>query len=76
MPVLPSYRNQPIDLLCNQLTGFYMRETLAFNGLTHQSLVFLSYTGCINKSEPAKKTRFIEIDKYCLNDFLVVTKFN
>ena len=26
MPVLPSYRNQ--------LTGFYMRATLAFNGLS------------------------------------------
>ena len=30
MPVLPSYRNQSIDLLANQLTGFYMRATLAF----------------------------------------------
>ena len=34
MAVLPSYRNQPIHLLCkNQLTGFYMRLTLALNGL-------------------------------------------
>ena len=35
MPVLPSYRNQSIELICsaNQLTGFYMRATLAFNGL-------------------------------------------
>ena len=33
MPVLPSYRNQPIDLCANQLNGFYMRATLAFNGL-------------------------------------------
>ena len=31
MPVLPSYRNQSIDLLC--MTGFYIRKTLAFNGL-------------------------------------------
>ena len=28
MPVLPSYRNQLIDM-----TGFYMRATLAFNRL-------------------------------------------
>ena len=27
---MPSYRNQSIDLLANQLTGFYMRATLAF----------------------------------------------
>ena len=33
MSVLPSYRNQSIDLLANQLTGFYMRATLTFNGL-------------------------------------------
>ena len=49
MPVLPSYRTQSIDmhsksidphietsqLICTvkQLTGFYMRATLAFNGL-------------------------------------------
>ena len=30
MPVLPSYRAQSIDLLANQLNGFYMRATLAF----------------------------------------------
>ena len=30
MPVLPSYRNQSIDL--HNLAGFYMRVTLAFNG--------------------------------------------
>ena len=33
MPVLPSYRNQSIDLLANQLTSLYMRATLAFKGL-------------------------------------------
>ena len=33
MPALPSYRNQSIDLSANQFTGFYMRATLAFNGL-------------------------------------------
>ena len=32
MPVLPLYRNQPI-YKADQLTGFYMRATLAFNGL-------------------------------------------
>ena len=30
MPVFPSCRNQSI---ANQLTGFYMRATLTFNGL-------------------------------------------
>ena len=35
MPVLPSYKNQSIDLICaNQQTGFYMRATRALNGLT------------------------------------------
>ena len=34
MPVVPSYRNQSIDICtANQLTGFNMRATLAFNGL-------------------------------------------
>ena len=36
MSVLPSYGNQSTDLhskLANQLTGLYMRTTLAFNGL-------------------------------------------
>ena len=46
MPVLPPYRNQSIDFhsksieICtaNQLTGFYMRATLAFNGLKYISI--------------------------------------
>ena len=33
MPVLLSYRDQLIDLHSNQLTGFYMRATLAFTEL-------------------------------------------
>ena len=35
MPVLPSYRNQSIDLQinCKSIDCFYMRATLAFNGL-------------------------------------------
>ena len=41
MPALPSYRNQSIDLSANQFTGFYMRATLAFNGLTFQPQVCL-----------------------------------
>ena len=35
MPVLPSYRNQSIDL-----TGFYMRTTLALNGLRGSAVEF------------------------------------
>ena len=31
--MLPSYRNQSIDLQVNQLTGFYMRATPTLNGL-------------------------------------------
>ena len=41
MPVLPSCRNQSIDLGAYLLTGFYMRATLAFTGLnefTHKIL--------------------------------------
>ena len=45
MPVLPIYRNQLIDLhmICtaNQLTGFYMRVTPAFDVLTKLSDWFL-----------------------------------
>ena len=33
MPVLPLYRNQSI-CCANQLTGFYMRETLVLTGVT------------------------------------------
>ena len=34
VPVLPSYRNQSIDLLSKSIvTGFYMRATLALSGL-------------------------------------------
>ena len=44
MLVLPSYVNQSIDLLyfANQLTGFDMRATLAFNGLNNHnfSIIF------------------------------------
>ena len=40
MPVLPSYRNQSIDLHSFiDLTGFYMRVTLTLNGL--KQLIFL-----------------------------------
>ena len=37
MPVLPSYRNQSI-CCANQMTGFYIRATLAFNGLIESLL--------------------------------------
>ena len=39
MPVLPPYRNQSIDLhsTANQLTGFYMRATLALTRLRNES---------------------------------------
>ena len=34
MPMLPWYRNQSIEgPQADQLTGFYMETTLAFNGL-------------------------------------------
>ena len=39
VPVMPSYRNQPLDLV-NQLTGFYMRATLALIGLTLLGVFF------------------------------------
>ena len=31
--MFPSYRNQSVDLLSKQLTGFYMMETLVIKGL-------------------------------------------
>ena len=47
MPVLPSYRNQSIDLH-SKLTGFYIRATLALNGLNlricRQSFLLLNFT--------------------------------
>ena len=33
VPVLHSYRKQSTDFTAKQLTGFYMRVTLALNGL-------------------------------------------
>ena len=33
MPKLPSYRNHQLICRANQLTGFYMMATLAFNDL-------------------------------------------
>ena len=44
MPKLPSYRKQPIDLLGNQLTGFYMMATLAFNELIFTPLKRINAT--------------------------------
>ena len=38
MPVLPSYRNQSIDLLCKSIDWFLSEGTLAFNGLIFQSI--------------------------------------
>ena len=51
MPVLPSYRNQSI-CFANQLTGFYMSATLAFNGL---------YCYALNISLNTRKTQLIQI---------------
>ena len=42
MPVLPSYKNQSIDLPANQLTGFYTRATQAFNGLMKKTSKYCS----------------------------------
>ena len=39
MPVLLSYRNQSIDLLCNSLDSFYMRATLAFNPFMTEAVI-------------------------------------
>ena len=41
MPVLSLYRNQSIDFSANQLAGFYLTATLAFNELTHIVPMFL-----------------------------------
>ena len=44
--MLPSYRNQSINLLSKQLTGFYKRATLKLNGLNGKSSleVFLMFS--------------------------------
>ena len=47
MPVLPPYRNQSI---ANQLTGFYMRATLAFNGLTISKMNNLLHSSVVEIS--------------------------
>ena len=39
VPVLPSYRNQSIDLHSKLIDWFYMRTTLELNGL-NQTLIF------------------------------------
>ena len=38
MPVLPSYRNQSINLLCKSIDWFLSEGTLAFNGLIFQNI--------------------------------------
>ena len=59
MPVLCSYRNQSIDLHANQLTGCYMRATLAFNGLNGAAIA------------PAKGSIFKSL-LFTLNTFALV----
>ena len=41
-----SFINPSNDLLCNQLTGFYMRATLAFNRLSFPLIRLLSKNEC------------------------------
>ena len=41
VPVLPSYRNQSIDL--HQLTGFYIRATLALYGLSQRKRILKGF---------------------------------
>ena len=50
MPVLPLYRNH---CSANQLTGFYMRATLAFNGLTKVNYSLSSDTSKENRNHLA-----------------------
>ena len=45
MPMLSSFRNQSIDLLLKSLSGFYMRATLAFNGLSKKVKQLLQRRG-------------------------------
>ena len=47
MPVLPSYRSQSIDL--HSTNGFYMRATLALNGLKENSSYNLRSGVTVNK---------------------------
>ena len=51
MQVLPTYRNQSIDLLRKSLTGFYMRATLAFNGLTKTKATSQAYSWLLIKTK-------------------------
>ena len=50
MPVLPTYRNQSIDLLRKSLTGFYIRATLAFNRLTKTRATSQAYSWLLIKT--------------------------
>ena len=46
MPVLPHIKTRQLICSANQLTGFYMRATLAFNGITRTlSLAFVHKSG-------------------------------
>ena len=52
MPMVPSYRNQST---ANQLTGFYMRATLALNGLMMREFLTAStitFAKITNKKGP------------------------
>ena len=76
MPVLPSYRNQSIDLLifcANQLTGFYMRAKPAFNGLNYfkvnerRYFALLMFSGSIKRlfSIDCVNAYFFSINSFC-----------
>ena len=46
MPVLPHIKTRQLICSANQLTGFYMRATLAFTGITRiLSLAFVHKSG-------------------------------
>ena len=63
MSLLPSYRDQQSICCANQLTGFYMRVTMAFNGLkriVHDALTCYTTSIIIALLKPILKEKGLE----------------
>ena len=55
MPVCPHIETSQLICCANQLTGIYMRATLAFNGLTNNAICGPIRVWLTNKSSKTQK---------------------
>ena len=68
MPVLPSHRNQSIDLYSKSIDWFYMRATLAFNVLAFNPV---GVNGILYTNEDCWSVfQVVRMDEDCMTAFL------